>query len=143
MLVRIQMNPEDALRKIRLLRSVVPQNGATDAEAATAATLARALMERFQLRTEDVRASATSSSGLTWVYWETLLGEFGIGLSRFGMRGSAQWGDRFQVFIRLDTGHWSVKKQSSDGWIRIASDFGIESFRAYLRLSGPRSYSMA
>ena len=48
-----------------------------------------------------------------------------------------------QLFIRLDTGQWSVKKQSSKGWTLVARDFGIETFRTYLKLNGPRSYSMA
>lgn len=73
----------------------------------------------------------------------SLLREFGIQLKHFGMRGNAQWGQHLQLFIRLDTGQWSVKKQSSKGWTLVARDFGIETFRTYLKLNGPRSYSMA
>ena len=100
-------------------------------------------MDRFAIGAEDARPAAPAPCRLTWVYWERLLGEFGIELNHFGRRGNAPLGGGLLVFIRLDTGHWWVKKQSSDGWKPIASDCGVESFRAYLREDGPRSYSMA
>ena len=41
------MRVEDALRKIRLLRKVIPENGAFDAEAETATRLAQTLLENI------------------------------------------------------------------------------------------------
>jgi hypothetical protein len=137
------MKVDEALRKIRLLSGTIPQNGASEAEAKTAANLARTFMERFAIRAEDARPARCAPSRLTWVYWERVLGEFGVTLNRFGRHGNAALGKGLLVFIRLDTGHWCVKKQSSDEWMPIASDFGVESLRAYLRENGPRSYSMA
>ena len=137
------MNVHEALRKIRLLSRIIPQNGASESEAETAATLARALMDRFAIGAEDARPAAPAPARLTWVYWERLLGEFGVELNRFGRRGHALLGGGLLVFIRLDTGQWWVKKRASDGWKPIANDCGVESFRVYLRENGPRSYSMA
>jgi hypothetical protein len=137
------MTIDNALRKIRLLGRITLQNGASKAEAETASKLAQALMERFCIRAEDARLVANASSQLTWVYWERLLAEFGIELSRFGRRGNAQLGKGLRAFINLDTGHWCVKKQSSEGWKTIANDWGVESLHAYLKKNGPRSYSLA
>jgi hypothetical protein len=137
------MTIDSALRKIRLLSRITLQHGASKAEAETASKLAQALMERFCIRAEDARSVANASSQLTWVYWERLLGEFGIELSCFGRRGNAQLGSGLIAFIKLDTGHWCVKKQSSEGWKTIASDWGVESWHAYLKKNGPCSYSMA
>ena len=138
-----KMTIDNALRKIRLLGRITLQHGASKAEAETASKLAQALMERFCIRAEDARSVANASSQLTWVYWERLLGEFGIELSCFSRRGNAQLGSGLIAFIKLDTGHWCVKKQSAEGWKTIASDWGVESLRAYLKKNGPRSYSMA
>jgi len=137
------MRLEQAQRKIQLLSRITPENGALLAEAQTAAKLARALMERFAVQAEHARTAPTASSRPAWVYWENLLGEYGIGLNHFGVRGSAQLGRGLVAFIKLDTGHWSVKREGSDGLTLIASDFGVESFRTYLRENGPRSYSLA
>ena len=71
------MRVEDALRKIRLLRRLVPENGASKFEAETASRLVQALMERYSIEKEDVRPVATPRSRMTWVYWEHLLAEFG------------------------------------------------------------------
>jgi hypothetical protein len=44
------MKIEDALRKIRLLRRIILENGASGFEAETAARLVQALMERYSIR---------------------------------------------------------------------------------------------
>jgi hypothetical protein len=44
------MKFEDALRKIRLLRQVKPENGSSDAEAENPASLVRTLMDRFAVK---------------------------------------------------------------------------------------------
>src|ERR1700730_17397653 len=81
---RTTVRIEDALRKIRLLRRLVPENGASEAEAETASRLVHALMERYSIGREDLRPVASPPNRLTWVYWEQLLAEFGMRLHRFG-----------------------------------------------------------
>ena len=83
------MRVEDALRKIRLLRKVIPENGAFEAEAETATRLAHTLMERHSIRAKTFDPSRLRLSQMTWVYWEQLLAEFDISLDHFGGRASA------------------------------------------------------
>jgi Protein of unknown function (DUF2786) len=86
------MKVEDALRRIRLLRRVIPANGAFEAEAETATRLAQVLMERHAISADDVRPLATPSARMTWIYWEQLLTEFGMRLERFGRRACVRLG---------------------------------------------------
>jgi hypothetical protein len=137
------MRFEDALRKIRQLRRFVPENGASEAEAETAARLVRSLMERYSIGREDLRPVASPSSRMTWVYWEQLLAEFGISLNRFGGRGSASLGTDALILIRLTANQWHLKQSSPNGWEIIVRDFGVESLRAYLAKYGRRVYSPA
>jgi hypothetical protein len=136
------MRVEDALRKIRLLRRVIPENGASEFEAETATRLVQALMERYSIGLEAVHAVASPRNRMTWVYWEQLLAEFGIALDRFGGRASVSLGSA-QIVIRLATGHWHVQQVSSEGWKTAVRDSGLESLRAYLAKYVPRSYSLA
>jgi len=137
------MRVEDALRKIRLLRRLVPENGASEFEAETASRLVQALMDRYSIGKEDVHGEERSCNRLTWVYWEQLLEEFGIGLDRFGGRASATLANGARVVIRLASGHWHLQQASPEGWQITVRDFGLESLRAYLTERGPRSYSLA
>ena len=82
------MRVEDALRKIRLLRRVVPHNGASEFEANTAAHLVQTLMERYSIGKEDIHPVASPRNRMTWVYWEQLL-RTSTALDRFGGRASA------------------------------------------------------
>ena len=136
------MRVEDALRKIRLLLRLVPESGATEFEAETANRLVHALMERYSIGKEDVRAVASPRNRMTWVYWERLLAEFGIALARFGGRASASLGTGSLIVIRLADGHWHVRQPSPEGWKIAVRDFGLESLRGYLDEYGPRSYSL-
>jgi hypothetical protein len=136
------MRVEDALRKISLLRRIIPENGASKFEAETATRLVQALMERYSIGKEDVQPVATPRSRMTWVYWEQLLAEFGIALDRFGGRGSASLGNGTVIVIRLAAGHWQVQQVSPEGWKIAVRDSGLESLRAYLAECGPRSYSL-
>jgi hypothetical protein len=95
------MRVEDALRKIQLLRRLIPANGASEAEAETATRLAQTLLEKYCIRSEDVRPIATPSSQMTWVYWEQLLAEFGMSLDNFGRRASVRLGNGALIVIRL------------------------------------------
>jgi hypothetical protein len=137
------MRVEDALRKIRLLRRVIPENGASEFEANTAAHLVQTLMERYSIGKEDVHPVASPRNRMTWVYWEQLLADFGIALDRFGGRASASLGNGALIVIRLAAGHWQVQQASPEGWRIAARDSGLESLRAYLAKYGPRSYSLA
>ena len=137
------MRIEDALRKIRLLRRLVPENGASEAEAETASRLVHTLMERYSIGREDLRPVATPSSRMTWVYWEQLLAEFGINLNRFGGRASASLGSDARIQIRLAAGQWQIQQTSPTGWKIVVRDFGLESMRAYLAKYGPRTYSLS
>lgn len=137
------MRVEDALRKIRLLRRLVPENGASEFEAETASRLVQALMDRYSIGKEDVQGVERPCNRMTWVYWEQLLAEYGLGLDRFGGRASATLADNARVAIRLASGHWQVQQASPQGWKTAVRDFGLESLRAYLTEHGPRSYSLA
>ncbi len=137
------MKVEDALRKIRLLRKLVPENGASAAEAETATRLVQALMERYSIGTEDLRPVESQPNRMTWIYWEQLLAEFGISLNRFGGRASASLGNGALIIIRLAANQWHVQQPSSNGWKITARDFGVECLRAYLAEYGPRAYSLA
>jgi uncharacterized protein DUF2786 len=137
------MKFEDALRKIRLLRKLVPENGASDAEAEAAARMIQNLMKRYSIDRQDVVPVASPPSRMTWIYWEQLLGEFGIALNRFGGRGSASLGTDALIIIRLAPGQWQIQEKSPAGWKIKVRNFGLESLRAYLAKFGPRSYSMA
>jgi hypothetical protein len=133
---------EDALRKIRLLLRLVPENGASEAEAETASRLVHALMERYSIGREDLRPVANPYNRMTWVYWEQLLAEFGINLNRFGGRGSASLGSDARILIGLAAGQWQIEQTSPTGWKIVVRDFGLESLRAYLAKYGPRTYSL-
>jgi uncharacterized protein DUF2786 len=137
------MRFEDALRKVRHLRRLVPENGASEAEAETAERLVRSLMERYSIGREDLRPVASPPSRMIWVYWEQLLAEFGVSLNRFGARGSASLGSDALILIRLTANQWHLQQSSPNGWEVIVRDFGVESLRAYLVKYGRRVYSLA
>jgi hypothetical protein len=137
------MKLEDALRKIRLLRAVKPENGASEAEVENAANLAQALMDRFSVRPEDARPSRPQIFQMSWVYWEHLLDEYGLALNRFGKRGTAQLTTDKLLHMRLDTGEWRVQRAARGVWETIAHDRGVETLRDYLSRNAPRMYSLS
>lgn len=136
------MRVEDAIRKIRLLRRLVPENGASEFEAESASRIVQAMMDRYSIGKEDVQSVARPRNRMTWVYWEQLLAEFGLGLDRFGGRASATLANDARIVIQLASGHWQVQQVSLEGWKTAVRDFGLESLRAYLAERGPRSYSL-
>lgn len=136
------MRTEDALRKIGLLRKVKTENGALAAEAENAARLAKALMERYAIKTEDVRdATPRPAFRMTWIYWEDLLSQFGIKLRHFGHRGNATIGNDRVVYINLRTSQWWIEHESSGGWQTSVRDWGVETLRKYLD-EHARGYSL-
>ena len=116
------MRTEDALRKIGLLRNVKTENGALEAEVENAARLAKALMERYAIRAEDIPAvSPRRAFRMTWIYWQELLGEFGFRLRRFGRRGNAAIGNDKIVYIKLGpvVDRAAVKRRLADPRSRL------------------------
>jgi hypothetical protein len=137
------MRAEDALRKIGLLRRMRTENGASAAEADNAARLAKALMERYAIKPEDVRSDSHASAfRMTWVYWQELLHDFGLQLRHFGHRGNAEMGRDRIIYITLRTGQWWIEQRLHGGWQTGARDRGVESLREYLTQHAPRSYTL-
>ena len=134
----------EILRKIRLLSEVNTQNGASAAEADNAQRLARALMERYSIKAVEERHvthQQRPAAKLTWVYWQELFNEFCLVFSYLGYRGSATIGHDRTVYIKLNTGQWTVEKRSKDGGTQIvARDIGLETMRKYLSAHA-RTYS--
>ena len=133
----------EILRKIRLLSEVNTRNGASAAEADNAQRLARALMERYSIKAVEERPATQQrpAAKLTWVYWQELFNEFCLVFSYLGYRGSATIGHDRTVYIKLNTGQWSVEKRSKDGSTKIvARDIGLETMRKYLSAHA-RTYS--
>src|SRR5258707_13148784 len=107
------MTVEDALRKIALLRKVSPANGAVPAEAEAAYRLQKALIARFAINdTEISDASPRTPFRLHWNYWQELLDEFSLTLTRFGGRGSAEIGKNLIANIRLATNQYTIDERS-------------------------------
>src|SRR5271169_7012132 len=133
----------DILRKIRLLSEVNTQNGASAAEADNAQRLARALMDRYSIKAVEERPvthQQRPAAKLTWVYWQELFNEFCLEFSYLGYRGSATIGHDRTVYIKLNTGQWSVEKRSNTGTQIVARDIGLETMRKYLSANA-RTYS--
>jgi hypothetical protein len=137
---RRSVNLSDALRKIRLLKAVSVEHGSSPMEVETARNLIRTLMERFAVPT-DMAPERPQVFQMSWVYWEHLLGEYGLELRRFGKRGNAQVGRDRMVLIRLDTGHWRVRQRGQGGGTLIAAGVGVETLREYMKRFGPRAYA--
>jgi hypothetical protein len=136
------MSVDDALRKIRLLRQIRTENGASAAEADIAARKVKALMERYTIKADKSRAPQAPAPQLTWVYWQELFNEFGVQFSHFGYRGSATLGPGRIVYIQLNTGRWWVKQRSAGSARTSARDRGVGSLRNYLKEHAARSYSL-
>jgi hypothetical protein len=136
------MTIEDAQRKIALLRKISTDKGALPAERETAHRLQKVLMERYAIKAQDIPDPApTTVFRLNWSYWQELLEEFGLGLSRLGNRGSAAVGINSKVYIRLEKSQWWIEERSPAGWKATVRDQGLESLRTYLKEHAPKSYS--
>ena len=138
------MTVEDALRKIALLRRVRADNGAVRLRAETAYRLQKALMERFEIKAQEVPDGAPRTPfRLNWNYWRELLDEFDLRLSHFGGRGSAEVGSNMIAYIRLATNQWWIEERTGRGWQTTVRDKGLDSLRTYLKEHAPRSYSFS
>ena len=138
---RPNVNLIDALRKIRLLNQVKVAYGALPAEEENAQILIRALMRRFAVKNSAMPVPPRPVFHLSWVYWEHLLGEYGLQLRRFGKRGNAQIGSDRMILIRLDSGAWRVRPVVQTAHAPLAAGVGVETLREYLKRLGPRSYA--
>lgn len=138
------MTVEDALRKIALLRRVSADKGALAAERETAHRLQKVLMERYAIKAQDVPEGAPATPfRLNWDYWRELLDEFGLRLTHFGGRGSAEVGGNLIAYIRLATNQWWIEEKSPRGWQTTVRDKGLDSLRAYLKEHAPKTYSFS
>ena len=138
------MDREATLRKVRLLRRVVSERGATPAEVENAAHLAKKLADNLALREDDIiRVTIEPSPGArrSWVYWEQAASEFGLGMNHFGSRGNLRVGDAL-IFIDFDRLQWTVKKPSPTGYREVVRKTGLDSFREFLRQHTPRRYAL-
>jgi hypothetical protein len=116
------------------------ENGALAAEADNAARLAKALMERYALKADDIPTVSRPVFRMTWVYWQDLFRQFRLQLRHFGHRGNATIADDKIVYINLHTSQWWIEQKSNGGWQTSVRDWGVESLRTYLDKHA-RSYS--
>ena len=138
------MTVEDALRKIALLRRVSEDKGALAAERETAHRLQKVLMERYEIKPQEVpEGPARTPFRLNWDYWRELLDEFDLRLTHFGGRGSAEVGKNMIVYIRLALNQWWIEERSPTGWKSTIRDKGMDSLRAYLKEHAPKTYSFS
>jgi hypothetical protein len=138
------MKVDDALRKIRLMRRLTPENGCLPGETENALRLTQTLMSQFSVDAADVQPNPAPSGRPSWVYWQHLLDEFGFELRSFGKRGNASLGnERHILVIRFDTAEWHVQQMTPRGWDTEVRGVGLDSLRKALGKKAPRSYSFA
>jgi hypothetical protein len=136
------MTVEDALRKIALLRRISTDKGALAAERETAYRLQKMLMQRYAIKPQDVGdGPKTRPFSLNWDYWKELLDEFGLSLTHFGGRGSAEIGKNIIAHIRLAANEWWIEERTPRGCQITIRDRGFDSLRIYLKEHAPKSYS--
>jgi hypothetical protein len=139
------MTVEDALRKIALLRRVSTDKGALAAERDTAYRLQKVLMQRYAIKDQEIPDGSTTTRprpfSLNWDYWKELLDEFGLSLTHFGGRGSAEIGKNIIAHIRLAANEWWIEERTPRGRKITVRDRGFDSMRTYLKEHAPKSYS--
>ena len=77
----------------------------------------------------SLKAPPTTPFRLHWNYWDELFDEFGLRLTHFGGRGSAEIGNNIIAYIRLATNQWWIEERSgarlenhdSRQWSRFAA----------------------
>jgi hypothetical protein len=138
----MSMTVEDALRKIALLRRLSTDKGALAAERETAYRLQKVLMQRYAIKDQEIPDGrpTTRPFRLNWDYWQELLDEFGLSLTRFGGRGSAKIGNNI-AHIRLAANEWWIEERTPRGCQITIRDRGLDSLRSYLKEHAPKSYS--
>jgi hypothetical protein len=119
------MKIEDALRKIRLLRRIIPENGALVSRPKPRLAWSKPSWSDILFGKEDVHLVATPRSRMTWVYWEQMLADFGIALVALVRALAPRLGNDSLIIIRLAAGHWHVQQSSSAGWKITVRDSGL------------------
>jgi hypothetical protein len=139
----MSMTVEDAMRKIALLRRVSTDKGAMAAEREAAYRLQKVLMERYAIKDQEIPDGQTTTRPfrLNWNYWHELLDEFGLSLTRFGGRGSAEIGNNIVAHIRLAANEWWIEERTARGRQTTVRDRGLDSLRSYLKEHAPKGYS--
>jgi hypothetical protein len=136
------LNREAALRKVRLLRRVIPERGATPGEFASATHLAKKLADDLALPEDEIiRRTHEPNSRRSWVYWEQAASEFGLRMNHFGSRANLRVGDAL-IVIDFERSQWTVRKSSPMGYREVMRKPGLDSFREFLQQHGPRRYSL-
>jgi hypothetical protein len=134
------MKREDAMRKIRAMRNITMENGATPAEVDLAKQFVGRMILDYNIQRDEPRPSVSRRSSAAWDYWRSLLGEFRLKPSRTFNRASVMIGPDYRIIINLGTNEWQVQ-QVSAGYKTVFKRRGMESLRSYLRENVPRTYA--
>jgi hypothetical protein len=135
------MKREDIIRKIRAMRNITPESGATPAEVDLAKQFVGRMIQNYDIQLDEPRPSVPQRSS-AWDYWRSLLGEFRLEPHRAFNRASVMVGTDYRVIINLGTTEWQVQ-QVSAGNKTVLKHKGMESLRSYLREKAPRTRSFA
>jgi hypothetical protein len=136
------LNREAALRKVSLLRRVIPERGATPGEFASATHLAKKLADDLALPEDEIiRRTHEPHNRRSWVYWEQAASEFGLRMNHFGSRANLRVGDAL-IVIDFERSQWTVRKSSPMGYREVMRKPGLDSFREFLQQHAPRRHSL-
>jgi hypothetical protein len=136
------LNREAALRKVSLLRRVIPERGATPGEFESATHLAKKLADDLALPEDEIiRRTREPHNRRSWVYWEQAASEFGLRMNHFGSRANLRVGDAL-IVIDFERSQWTVRKSSPMGYREVMRKPGLDSFREFLQQHAPRRYSL-
>jgi hypothetical protein len=136
------MKREDAMRKIRAMRNITPENGATRAEADLAKQFVGRMIQNYNIQLDEPRPSVPQRSSAAWDYWRSLLEEFRLEPHRAFNRASVMMSPDYRIIINLGTNEWQVQRVSA-GNKTVFKRRGMESLRSYLRENAPRIHSFA
>jgi hypothetical protein len=136
------LNREAALRKVSLLRRVIPERGATRGEFESATHLAKKLADGLALPEDEIiRRTHEPNNRRSWVYWEQAVSEFGLRMNHFGSRANLRVGDAL-IVIDFERSQWTFRKSSPMGYREVMRKTGLDSFREFLQKHAPRRYSL-
>ena len=137
------MNRYEALRKVSLLRRIIPDNGASVAEAAVAARMADDLMRRYVGDIVEPRVApvAIKAPEVSTEPWARLLDEFGFQLKTFNGRCSAAMSRTCRLLVRAEDRRWEIQQSSPTGWKITTRGVGLSTLREYLTRNTARRYT--
>ena len=134
------MKREDAIRKIRAMRNITVENGATPAEVDMAKQFVDRMVRNYNIQLDEPRPNVPQRTSAAWDYWRSLLEEFCLKPSRSFNRASVMMGADYRIIINLGTNEWHVQ-QVSTGNKTVFKRRGMESLRSYLRDNAPKTYA--